>query len=203
MPVNPALAGPQVPQAPNTVGRMNNPTAEIGRLLDELERLRQSTGQISLSPNQSDVDLIRRIQEATLTPALAQISGGFGSRGLSGSSLEASKRAQMAGQVGVAGAQQLQDLTFERAGFEMGRNKQLYDSLIGAITATTTPGAPGTQVQRKGGGFLGALGGVLGAAAGSVLGPVGTAIGGKIGNAILPGSYGGVRVDDNPNSRYG
>ncbi len=198
---NPAFVKFSQPQT-SAAGRFTNPTQEIGRLLDELERLRQATGSVSLDLNPQDIELVQRIQEATLTPALAKVSGGFGSRGLSGSSLEAAQRAQMAGQVGIAGSQMLREMPFQRAEFQMGKNRQLYESLIGAITATGAPGAPGTQVQKKGGGFLGALGGILGGVAGSALGPIGTAIGSKIGSAITNKPYGGYPYE-NPYENVG
>jgi hypothetical protein len=188
MPANPVFTTFTKQQPATAAGRFNDPTKEIGRLLEELERLRQSTGSINLGINQGDMDLVQRIQEATLAPALARVSGGFGARGLSGSSLEAAQRAQVAGQVGIAGSQMLRDMPFQRAEFEMGKNRQLYESLIGAMTATTMKGAPGTQLKKKGGGFLGGLGGILGGIAGSALGPIGTAIGTKIGGSILGGA---------------
>ena len=184
-------------QGPTTAaGRYSNPTAEIGRLLDELQKQRDALSNISIQPTQSDLALQQQIQQATLQPALAQVSGGFGSRGLSGSSLEAVQRtivASQAAQQSQQAIQNAQENAYQRAQLELGKNRQLYESLTGAITSTGKPGAPGTQLQqkRKGGGILGALGGVAGAVIGSAAGPVGTAIGSRIGSAIGGGVGGG------------
>jgi hypothetical protein len=191
----PGSQGPMVPQqapppATTAAGRFSNPTAEIGRLLDELERNRRQLADINTGPTDADIATQQRIQQALLTPALAQISGQFGARGLSGSSLESVKRSLMANQVAVQGEQQLQDIGMQRANFEVGRNRQLFDSLTNSISLTGSRGAPGTQVKKKGGGILGAIGGVLGGVAGSVLGPVGTALGSRLGG-YLGGQVGG------------
>lgn len=184
-------------QTPTSAGRFKDPTQEIGRLLDELQRNRDQIGQISLEPSANDIALQQRLQEATLTPALAQISGGFGARGLSGSSLEAVQRSLMANQVALQSQQSLRDIGAQRAEFEMGRNRQLFNSLVGSINATGMPGAPGTQLKKKKHGLGGILGGAVGALAGSVLGPVGTAIGSRIGSAIGGGGQTEAASQDN------
>lgn len=167
----------------------NDPTAEISRLLDEMERARRGISEVGLEPTSADIELQRKIQESLLGPAMAQISGQFGARGLSGSSLEAVQRAMMAGQIGLQSQRELRDMTMERAEFAMGKNKALFESLINQIRATTTPGAPGTQVKKeKKGGFWSSVGGILGGVAGSVLGPVGSAVGAKIGQSITGGA---------------
>jgi len=165
-------------------GRFDNPTAEIRRLLDELERNRQQVGGISLSPTADDISLQQQIQAATLGPALARVSGQFGARGLSGSSMEAMQRSLMANQIALQSQQQLRDIGMQRGEFELSRNQQLFNALTGALQYTTMPGAPGTQQKKKGGGVLGAIGGVLGGIAGSALGPIGTALGSRVGGYI-------------------
>lgn len=163
----------------------NDPRMELSRLLDELEQVRLKAGGISPDVQLQDVELQRKIQQATLDPALAGVSGDFGSRGLSGSSLEAIKRTIAAGQIGLQSQQymnqQAQQSAYSRANFELGKNKQLFDALIGSMQATTTPGAPGTKTEKKGHWYDPIISGASAAIGYTVGGPPGAAAGYQIG----------------------
>jgi hypothetical protein len=185
-PPPPAAAGGG--QMPNQSGRWNrDPGMEMSRLLDLMEQMRAqyqtSMQDVSLQPNQQDIELMQAMQQATLDPQLAQISGAAGARGITGSSIEGVERGQLRAQSALQGQQFLQDQSFRRAGFELTRNQQLFNSLIGATqTQYGNSAALFQQGQEKqgGGGWLGRLGrGVLGAGIGLATGgPAGALKGG-------------------------
>jgi hypothetical protein len=176
--------------APNAAGRISkNPQAEIQRLLDEMEKARQGLQRISPDVTPQDVELQQKIQAATLNPALAQVRSRFGARGMSGSAQETIKQSLLAGQVGLQSQQimnqQAQESAYNRANFEVGRNRQLFESLIGSVSATRST-APVAKVK-KGNRILGAIGGVAGYALGGPIGSqIGASLGGYLGGGQAP-----------------
>jgi hypothetical protein len=176
-------------QVPNQSGRWNqDPGMEMSRLLDLMEEMRsqyQTNMQgVSLQPNQQDIELMQAMQQASLGPQLAQVSSNAGVRGITGSSIEGVERGKLRAQSQLQGMQFLQDQSFRRAGFELSRNQQLFNSLIGATQAqygasADTFAANQAKEQQGGGGWLGRLvGGVVGAGVGFATGgPAGAAVG--------------------------
>lgn len=165
-----------------------DPRQEIFRLRSQMEQAGQAGAAITPGVSDEDLALQQRLQQSLLGPAMAQASGGFGARGLSGSSLEAIQRSLMAGQIGLQSQQQMRDYGLQRGQFQLGQNRQLFDSLVGQLQWTKD-----TTRQKKKSGLGGTIGGILGAAAGSFIGQpgLGMAVGSGIGNAIGGAGGGG------------
>ena len=188
----PAQGGPQAPaptQGGLSNGRYNrNANMEMSRLLDLLEKYRnqgaQDLSNINLGVNQEDIDLVQKMEQAALAPGLAQISSAAGARGISGSSIEGVERGRFMVGVEQQGQQFLQNQAFQRAGFELSKNQQLFNSLIGS-TQNQFQLTQGTKPQQKQHGWLNRLGrGALGAGFGFATGgPAGAAVGGVAGAA--------------------
>jgi len=193
---HPGTQRPTGGQVPNQSGRWNkDPGMEMSRLLDLMEEMRSqyqtSMQNVSLQPNQQDIELMQAMQQASLGPQLAQSSTRAGARGITGSSIEGVERGQLRAQSQLQGMQFLQDQSFKRAGFELTRNQQLFNSLIGATQSQYGRSADlFSQGQEKdqGGSWLGRLGrGVVGAGVGLLTGgPMGAVAGGAAG--VLGGS---------------
>ena len=188
-PRQPVAGGPQGNSVTNAAGRYNrDPGTELARLLDQMEMQKQAYikgSDVNLQVNPEDVALMQAMQEAALAPAMGRISGNAGARGLTGSSIEGVALGQAAADSALQGQQFLQEQTFRRAGFELSKNQNLFNSLINAGTSQfqLTQGTMGPE--KKSGSWLGKLGrGVLGAATGFVtsgMNPIGAVAGAAAG----------------------
>jgi hypothetical protein len=189
-PPPPAQGGLQTPKWAyrNQAGRASlDPKAELQRLLDEMERGRDEVSgnirNISLEPNQQDIDLVQAMQRAALAPGLGQISGAAGARGITGSSIEGVERGQLMAQSALQGQQMLSQMAGQRANLELNKNQILFNSLVQAVQPQFDMTSGTVPHKKQGGSFWGKLGrGVLGAGLGFATGgPMGAVAGGAAG----------------------
>jgi len=121
-------------------------------------------------------DLARLQLEQILPGILSQVSGQAGARGLGGSQIEGIQRS-MAGNEQARLVQQmlldeqrqtaqaLPQMAFQRAGMELGRNAQLFQSLIGSYEpGFQLEGMKIQQQQQRQASARGAIGGAIGMA---------------------------------------
>jgi hypothetical protein len=164
-----------------------DPRAELQRLLDEMETGRHEVAQnvrdISLSPNQQDIELVQAMQRASLAPALGQASAAAGARGISGSSIEGVERGHLMAQSALQGQQLLSQMAGQRADLELSKNQQLFNSLVGAVSPQFQLTQGAIPQKKQHGGFWSHLGrGILGAGLGFATGgPMGAVAGGAQG----------------------
>lgn len=181
-------AGKDPNTARNQAGRYyRSRDYELARLMDMLQQggtdIMGSIRGIRPDVTQEDIDLIQKLQQATLAPGLAQISGNAGARGLTGSSIEGVQRGQFAAQTALGSQQQLQGLAFQRAGLELNRQQQLFNTLIGSVMpqVETIEASKnrGQQSKQQGQWWKPLLNTAIGAGVGFATGgPAGAAVGG-------------------------
>lgn len=180
-------AGKDPNLAQNKAGRYyRSRDYELARLMDMLQgqgsQIMQNIQGVHPDVSQEDIDLIQKLQQATLAPGLAQISGNAGARGLTGSSIEGVQRGQFAAQTALGSQQQLQGLAFQRAGFELNRQQQLFNTLVQSvmpqIDTIEMSKQRGQQTKMQNKWWQNALQSIPGAAAGFATGgPAGAAVG--------------------------
>lgn len=159
---------------------------ELNRLMEMLQQggtgIMGAIQGIRPDVTQEDIDLIQKLQQATLAPGLAQISGNAGARGLTGSSIEGVQRGQFAAQTALGSQAQLQNMAFQRAGMDLNRQQILFNTLINSvqpqIETIEASKNRGMQQKQQGGWGRRVAGGLLGAGAGFLTGGPGGALAG-------------------------